>query len=232
MTIIPVQYFGLGDIIYEQTLVRKIAGNNPILWPVQANYVQDLNRAYPDIVFVDKDKIIIDYNRKDEYEEYGLRYLPLRWADAILKVPYSLCMKSKYDLYNMDFKIWKQNAMWKRDRDAEGRLYRELGCDKGPYVMCNTIFGSDSQLKIPTPELPTGLNQIVMRSVEGYSLFDWALILEHASAIFTVSTSLIYILELLELKTKEINLFVRKPIEKDFTTIDYLLDKHSYKLHL
>lgn len=228
MTVCVIQYFGLGDCLWEQTLVRNIAKNNPIIWPVEPHLMSGLNRAYPDISWLDRTKFNIDYNCKEDYTKDGIRYLPLRWADQILKVPYKNCMRAKYDLYNMEFDIWKQQAMWVRDRKREQELFDYLGLKEGQeYTLINRFFGTQSQLVAPIQEAG-----IEMCTIQDYSMMDWAKVLENATIIRTVSTSIIFALELLQLKAKEIHVYKRAPIETDFRNVEYILKSHNYQLHL
>lgn len=229
--ILPMQYFGLGDVIFEQTLVR--AFNEPVLWGVQSNFIEGLQRAYPDITFIDTRLLNIDWNRKSEYEISGAKVLPLRWADQMLGLPYLQCMAAKYLLYGMAWEGWKDQAMWIRDTKKEMELSVLLASRhniNGQYNLVNTTFGSDSQLQIPII-VNNGLPTIHMRTIDGFSLFDWAYIIEHAATIHTVSTSIIYLLELLKLKASEIHLYPRKPHEQDFRNVDYLLTSHEYIKH-
>lgn len=230
MTICPIQWFGLGDVVFEQTVVRKIAGpDNAILWPVHPKFVEGLNRAYPDIAFVDYTKFNIDYNRRDDYTQDGIRYLPLRFADQLMNLPYSCCMSAKYQYYGMDYKSWRHQAVWIRDRKKENELY-SLVVNHSEYNLVNTYFGSDSQLQVSVG-INNGLPNVEMKTIEGFSLFDWAKIIENASNIAVVNSSIMFLLELLELKAKEIHLFARKPIENDFKNVDYLFTK-DYILHI
>jgi hypothetical protein len=230
MTIVVLQFFGAGDVIYEQTLVRYLAKGSPIIWPVEPHMVEGFNRAYPDISFVDRTKFNIDYERKDDYIEDGIRYLPLRWADQILQVTYRFCMKSKYDMYGLDFMIWKQQATWIRDRKKEEELYLSFGCDKGEYNLVNTFFGTFSQLQVPI-KIDNNLPSVEMRTIPGYSLFDWAKIIENATEIHVVNSAILFLFELLTLKAKQPHLYRRHPIEVDFRNVDYLFTK-DYVLHM
>lgn len=230
MIIVPNQFFGIGDVIFEQTVVRKLAGDNEIVWPVEPQFLDGLTRAYPDIKFVDKNTFPLNYDRRDEYESHDMRILPLRWADVILKVPYTECMKAKYMLYDMDWQNWRVHAMWKRDGQKEYDL-RILLKLPPKYNLINRTFGSQSQLKAAT-KVDNGLPNIDMRTIEGFSLFDWAYVMENATEIHTVSTSIIYLLEMLNLKAECVNLYPRKPIEHDFKNVDYILQKHYYVCHL
>lgn len=234
MYIVPNQPFGIGDVIFCQTLVNKIANGNPILWPVWPQFVDQLNRAYPHIRFVDYRTAGFDHNRKDHYEgvhaEYGaFVQLPLRWADHILKVPYNDCMRAKYDLYGLDFETWRECAMWQA-RPSEGRLMANTlpFLDSEDYTLVNRMFGSEMKHTVPIPKFP---NELTMYPMYGYSMFDWAHNIEQASAIHTVNTSIIYLLEMLELKAPEIHLYQRPIAGQTFDNIKYILKRHKYVFH-
>jgi len=242
-TVIPNQYFGIGDIIFTKTLVRRIANGNRIIWPVLPHFVEGLNRAYPDITFVNFEQIPINYERREQYtttlKEYGdCTVLPIRFANNILNVPYTECMSSKYALYGMDWREWKEDAMWVRDIDKECELQVRLlnittgATPKDPiycdsFSLINRFFRSDMSGCADIPH-----RGVELCNIDGYSLFDWAMIMQLADSIHTVSTSIIYMLELLKLKSKEVNLYVRKPDEVDFRNIDYILQKHKYVKHV
>jgi hypothetical protein len=65
-----------------------------------------------------------------------------------------------------------------------------------------------------------------MRQIEGFSLFDWAKVLEGAKEIHTVSTSVLYILDLLE--TGPVHVYVRAPNEKDHSFYDYIFTDSKF----
>ncbi len=129
--------------------------------------------------------------------------------------------------YGLDWQIWKEQAMWVRNVTKESsRLSRWMGQD---FSFHNTMFGSDCKMFVSMPYI--GHNDMWLQVIDGYSLFDWSSCLENANHIHTVSTSIIYLLEMLDLTAKEVHLYPRKPIETDFKNIDYLLQKHKYILH-
>lgn len=227
MIIFCLQSFGIGDVIFTQTLVRNIANGDRILWGVEEIFVDQLNRAYPDITFIDKRLVNVDYDRKDDYVINGMRVLPIRWADVILKVPYSQCMSAKYSLYGQKWEEWTHMAGWCRYPEKEKELYRKLGLEGVEnYTLVNRFFGSNSQFAADIP-----VRGIEMCTMEGYSLFDWGYTIQNASAIHSASTSIIFLLECMNLKVKEVHLYTRKPICDHFNDVQYLLQKHDYVLH-
>lgn len=230
MNLLINQYFGLGDIIFCMTLARKwIKEGHEVTWPVFPQFVDQLNRAYPDVTFIDWTEVKCNYERKDEHDWNNYRVVPLRWNVDIMNVPYTQCMASKYDLFGLDYQDWRNGAMWERDSNIESILFFTQKEPTKPYRIINNTFGSDSSLRVSISPPADHLADIFMRNIEGYSLFDWALLLENASEIHTVSTSLFYLLELLDI-TCPIHLYPRKPIEHDFRNIDYLFTK-PYILH-
>lgn len=227
MTVIPNQYFGKGDVIFVQSLVKHVANGNKVLWPVMAQFVEGLNRAYPHITFIDVNGCGFDLTRQEQYEVTHPVYgecivLPIRFAGDMLKLLYNEVMAAKYQMYGLDWREWRNNAMWQRDKKKEKALRKVVG--KGDIVI-NRFFRSDS----------SGCAQIdakgiEMSTIEGFSLFDWCGILEEAKEIHTVSTSIIYLLEMLPI-TSEIHLYKRIPDEHDFKNVEYLLQRHKYILH-
>ncbi len=198
MIIVPIQKFGIGDIIFEMTLVRSFGSELPFGY---------------------------DADRKQDYIIGDYHFLPLRWADVMLNVPYTMCMKAKYMLYSLDWKAWKVRAAWYRDIERETALQTKVGIIPGkPYKLINRHFRSNNSGIAEIKE-----QGIEMRNVSGFSLFDWCSILEDATEIHTVSTSIIYLLELLDLKMP-IHLYERLPDENHFKNVDYLFTK-PYILH-
>lgn len=239
MILIPAQYFGIGDVIFEISLVRELAkeGNYKVVWPVMPEHVNALNFAYPDIQFVNYKKNgvdfpQVDFNRKDDHVNttYNYRYLPLRWADQILKVPYSMCMASKYLLYNKRWEDWKQNVNWRRDLVKE--IYLKGNILNIPtneeYILVNEIYGADCHLKRSiTPK--TNLRIVHMQPMQGVGIFDWCLTLQHAKEIHFVSSSLLYLVEYLPLDAEHIAIHYREN-DGHLNNVRYLFTK-EYHLH-
>jgi len=236
--IMPMQYFGLGDVIFEQTLIRSLMSpDDKVIWGVEPAFVEGLNRAYPDFIFIDYRMLNIDYERHDarEITVNGVTIYPFRWADCMLEVPYRQCMMSKYMLYDMDWQRWKEKAMWRRDYKKENELFAQLGLhDCGvrgdKFNLINRYFKTDSS-GVADINVNNGNINVEMKIMDGYSLFDWAGVIERASEIHTVSTSIIYLIEQLKIKAPVVDLYLRKGQESDFANTEYLLQTHKYIKH-
>lgn len=226
MKIIINQFFGIGDVIFCQNIAKRlIEMGHSITWPVLPHFLEGLQRAYPAITFVDMYSLNMDYERKDEHDWNGYRVVPLRFSDSLCNVPYDQCMASKYKLFGWDYNDWKDGAMWERTF-MENKIKSQINNPK-EYNLINTRFQSDSKGHVHIcPK--NGLPNLFMGNIPGYSLFDWALLIENAAEIHTVSTSLFYLLELLPL-TQPIHLYPR-PNDPKFKHIDYLFTK-PYILH-
>ena len=225
------QPFGLGDFLFCIPIARDfIKEGYKVIWPVIPAY-QNLNKHFRDITFVNKDALNIDYERKDEYELNGLRVIPLRWSYEILRLPFRDCMKSKYLMFKKDWHRWRE-CSWVRDVVKEDDLYYNiLGLkDDSRFNLINTTFRNDRSGRAAMA-VNNGNQNIELRTIEGFTLLDWGKVIERATAIHTVSTSINYMIELLELKAPEIHLYVRRPDERDFRNIDYIFTKR-YRLHL
>lgn len=215
-----IQPHGLGDIIFCQTLARSFGYD--IIWAVLPKFINDLKRAYPDIEWINADDSPVSLMTKTKHDINGFKVCPIRWSDQIMKVPYRYVMKAKYDMYKQDWKNWKANAMWKRDEKKEDKLFKLLKLPEN-YVLKNVTHLSDSSRKINI-----NIDGIEMSEIKGYSLFDWAKVFENAKEIHTVSTSILYILDLI--KTNNVYVY-RRLNEPDHRNYQYIFTdpKFIYK---
>jgi hypothetical protein len=226
------QYFGAGDIIFCQSIAHHfIQQGYKVLWPVEKHFVEGFNRAYPDVLFVDRNLMSgFDFENKKYREEAGVRLLPLRYSEYLMGRPYKFHMVSKYTYLDLDWVIWRKHARPIRDMEKENRLLNALGIENGQeYNFTQTLFGSSLQRPINI-EVSNGLPNIELCAVEGFSLFDWCSVIERATNIHAVSSATLYLFEILHLAAKSIHLYVRKPVEQDFEYVNFLFTK-PYILH-
>lgn len=222
------QFQGVGDILFSMELVREwISEGHKIIWPVTSAYVE-LNKHFPEVTFVDKELVKIDYNRKEEYESGGCRIIPLRWAEAILGQSYREVMRAKYTLYGSNWRNWRK-LTWKRDREAEEHILRVLQIKKGEkFNLINKRFRTD-QSGVVDIQIDNGYRNIEMRNIPGTTMLDWSAAIEQAEEIHTVHTAIVYVIDCLQ-TTDKLHQYVRKPDEKDFSLTDYLWKK-DYQYH-
>lgn len=222
-TAIISQFFGLGDVIFSMEIANRLMSDGyKVLWPVMPEFVEGLTLAYPKIQFIDYNLIKIDWNIREDVTRGTIRYIPLRWTIEIMRIPFRHCMRSKYDYMGLDWTTWR-NAKYVRNMDKERKLFKELGLTEGQYTIVNRTFKSNSQGKANIQ-----VQGVEMRYIHGYSMFDWGYVLENAADIHTVSTSIIYLLELLTLQC-EPTIYLRQPDERNHNNYNYILKKHTYK---
>lgn len=224
--IIPLQAFGLGDIIFTIHIARKYwLPQAPVTWPVLPHFLDGCRRAYPDIEFADFN----DYASEIDYEDRtfrttvdGTKIIPIRWAAELQQLQYRHVMRAKYSLLGLDWKHWKEGAMFTRDKNKEQELLDSINPTGEPFNLINRFFRSDSSGRINVQLPQNGYRNIEMKPLDGFSLFDWSLALEHAAQIHTVSTSIIYVLELLGLRG---HIYMRRPDERSHANYDYILER-------
>ena len=228
------QYQGLGDILFCEPIARYFyeEGKNEILGPINdefmwlTNYIKYIN-------FVPKS----GHNMNYESLHLGLLdsntyFVPLRFANPIFRqlAPHDYSdqyhtMLDKYRMLNLSEDMWK-TFKWERNLDKENELYDLLIKDEN-YILINTKW-SDGNVDIETD---SKFQRISMDILNGFSLFDWAKIIENASEIHTVSTSNLFLLETLTLKTDKVHIYPRKPRENNFDGISEFVNK-NFKLIL
>ena len=213
------QPHGIGDVIFCQTLVRSLGSD--ITWPVLGKFVKDLKRSYPDINWIDVEKSPVPLDIRKETYLNGYRVIPIRFSDTIMRYHYRYVMKAKYDMYKMDFRRWKELAMWKRDTKKEDKLFNLLGLEPKKYVLKNLTFTSAGNRKINI-----NVDGIEMAEIPGYSIFDWAKVFENAIEIHTVSTSILYILDMLN--TGKVNVYIRRPLESSHLFYQYIFTDRKF----
>lgn len=227
---------GLGDIIFSMTAVRRMAADySKCYWPVQEpHWVEGLQRAYPDIRFIERSQTTLDHDRKDTYKLYrpdhgDITVIPLRFSDSICKVPFKDCMKSKYMFFNLDWKDWMQDAKIARDTNNENALYSKLrgGALHKKFKLVNRIYKTDQSGK--AGNVPYFSDAIEMQTLPGFSLFDWAKLILNAEEIHTVGTSLVYLIELLK-PTCKVFVYPRHPQHHDHSRYEYILRSCDYTL--
>lgn len=228
------QYQGLGDIIFCEPIARHFYqnGENEIFWPINdefmwiKDYINYINFVPKSSTRMNYESLHLGLIDSDTY------HVPLRFANPIFRKlsPHDYSdqlhtMLDKYRFLNLPEDMWK-SLKWERNHGKEKELFDLLTNDE-EYILVNTKW-SDGNVEIITD---SKLKRVEMSIINGYSLFDWALIIENASEIHTVSTSNLYLIETLKLKANKVNIYPRKPRENNFDGILEFVNK-NFKLIL
>lgn len=229
-TALFLQSFGLGDCIFAHGIaVWLIKQGYKVIWPVKSDFVDGLQRAYPLVQWMPD--VLFNpniFNIKQDVVINGVRIIPIRWADSLLGVPSRQWMRAKYDYYGLDWNGWRTYRPARR-KSRELSLAKHMGVDlEKPFNLVNKTyrsdFGGNVNIKIEN-DYPT--YEIKIR--EGYSLFDYSLLIEEATEIHVANSSVLYLLELLDYKGIA-HIYARPEEGGGFPYVDYIMTK-PYVLH-
>ncbi len=227
------QFLGLGDILYLVPMIRHWQSlGHDVVWPIADEYIE-LKRHFPDIQFCKKSdwpKVRYDYPKEYMHQwQYGLYQVkPLRWN---MTRNLSEAMTSKYTMYGLNPEMWRE-LFWQRDMQREERL-KEILQANGEYSLYFQEFGNitDGGSSFRVLPIDDRYKRIYSCRMQGFTMLDLAMVIENATVIHAVSSSCIYLFELLNLKAKEIHLYSRKLGERDFEMVKPILTKF-YTLHI
>ena len=197
----------LGDILFVQKIAAWYAarGHRAIL-PIAGQFAWT-REALELPEGVSMPLLTEDFAHKDEawqfaeaavnspIETRNLIFLPLLHS---WKFDPPRTMDIKYELAEVPMADWADFVRLRRDREREDRLFYEvLKLDDGvEFTLVNEDHSKGSiPLVAPAPS-------IKMRRIDGFSLFDWSKVLERASRIVTVDTSLVLLTEVLKVQAK------------------------------
>mgnify|MGYP003627899402 CR=1 FL=1 len=208
---------GLGDIILCQKIADTIIKRGyKIIWPVIDQYYDTLTKHMQKegiTYFKEKD----DFPLKELYnspykvpvtvKETQDLYLPLQMADQ--SFPGESALKAKFKILALDHNGWQDNFVFNRDVNKEDVLYyKELELsDDEEYILVNNLYGSPPHTVKKDIPLYTTSKIIEIEMMDGYSMFDWSKVIECATEIYCVDTSLFYLIDMLDLKAGKLEAY-------------------------
>jgi hypothetical protein len=218
-TILIKQPAGLGDIFFCQKIAYALYDKYKcnIIWPVIPEFIWIKEYIQvPFIQFVDIESNFLFKEAFDNINDVSYIFslqdcliIPLQRADWT--IPGSV-MEAKYKLIGLEFDDWVNYFTIKRNLERENNLYFNiLGLKEDEeYVFVNKNFASPPNTKkITNINYPDNKKIIEMQFIPGDNIFDWLKVIENASEIYTVETSICYFIEKLNCKSKQINLYSR-----------------------
>lgn len=197
-----------------------------IVWPLRKDiawirdYIKDIYFPSVEDTFPGKD--IFDMGAGCVIEENGAF---ISTATADITHNDGKIMSSKYSMLGLDYSDWQDYFKFERNLDKEDELYYNvLGLkDDSEFVFINNLYNTDirdsnllskEQFQMPVVEL---------KILDGFTLFDWCKVLERAKKIYTINTSINYIIEVLDTTYDEYVIYAHD--EKNKSEIDYLFKK-------
>ena len=132
----------------------------------------------------------------------------------------------KYNFCNVDYLDWKDYLAFRRFEDREDALVEHLGLDLNePYNLINKSCGTPPRCEYRENIKPDNdYKNIYMDPIEGFSLFDWCKVFEHAQEIHTMETGVWYVLDKLGLE----NVYIYSKYTSDWNPEKHLPDDFSY----
>ncbi len=229
------QFRGLGDILFIMRIAQDvIAEGGEVIIPVEPHYVS-IGKHFPGVKIVDMKSFNLDYDIRQVYHIDDYKVVPFRFANDILQVPYTDCMKAKYWYWDnlkgttksVGSDSWERWRDYRIERDLENelKLFNKLNPNNEPYIFVNRNFRTTFTGKAKI-QAPRDIKVIEMSEMKGFTLIDWSLILERAQEIHTVGTSINYLIEKLKINSP-IHLYKRLPEENHYDNYSYILDTEN-----
>ena len=216
---------GLGDILFTVPIARHfIEQGEKVVYPYDPIF-GNIEKHFPDIQFIPKQFLNIDYNRRTEIEVGGVRIIPMRWSNGNGEVTPGT-MRSKYSLVDLPMDLWR-SLTWVEDKPKQKELSKLLKLPK-QYILLNRTWHHTNRFCDLFIHNPKKLPIVKMEVLPGFTLIDWCEVMRNATEFHTVGTSNIYLIELMKMKGV-VHLY-RRPNERDFKNYDYLLTK-NYIFH-
>jgi len=111
-------------------------------------------------------------------------------------------MTEKYRVAGVDWEDWADYLKYDRDLNTEKELKEFLGINDGDkYILYNQYYGLNQIHKGVKKGLPENYEGklVELKIYNEATIFDWCSILENAEEIHTVDTSILYVIETLDL---------------------------------
>ena len=224
---------GLGDILFCLKIVEYIYHLSKdtcrTIWPVVENY-SDISRYI-------NPSIPISFPCINDEFEYKAEFLSApRGAITSYSGCTVLCldgctgssgvMKAKYDMVSrsigkhVDWREWQTAFSLHRHLNKEEELFDLVNPTKEPYILINQNVGTAPHFTSWSNIDPVSpLKKIYLTFVDGYSIFDWLMVVERAAEVHIEGSALTYIMEKLNISTEQLYLFSR-----DHNAIDMIFN--------
>lgn len=211
MNIKFIQNAGIGDIIFLEPIARKLyLEGHHIYWDTIDIYT-NIEKYIP---YVRWNSDINNYDRT-----YNFQFLNMTGFNCRI-------LEAKYQYANVPFNNWR-SFHYNRDFLSEHNLIDKINFNiNKPYRLIHDEYATHSEFKINIPENPD-IQNVYIKPIENYSIFDWSTIIENAYEIHVVSTSSLFLIEKLHLvNNPTLNLYARGDHDPDLYETSYLLSKN------
>lgn len=218
------QAAGIGDVFFCQKIGRMMLEKGyDVIWPLRPDiqwigeYIKDIQFPMTTQSFPMKD---IYFRASGAVIEENGAFISLATADMTHND--GKIMSSKYSMLGIDFSDWKDYFQFERNLEKENDLYYNvLGLkDDSEFVFINNLYNTDiKDCEILSPE-NCDLPVVELKIIDGFTLFDWCKVLEKAKSVFTINTSINYLIDVLDTSYEKYVIIAHD--EKNKSEIDYL----------
>jgi hypothetical protein len=194
------QPLGLGDIFWVQQIVDTIINDGyTVYYPVGKVYYEIVSKyiTKKNLVWVketDNFPLKEYYGQINVHQNNNELYLPLSYADRYIQN--ASVMISKYYFLAIPIGDYRKHFKINRNYERENKLIQEYGLFDD-YILVNNSFGTEAQkrdIEIQS-DLKVHYMDIEQDRNNGFNIFDWIMALENAQEIYTVETSLCYLID-------------------------------------
>lgn len=214
---------GLGDIFFLQKVGHTYKSKGyDVVWPVIpqftwiSEYIKDFEFPSIDDEFPYKEL----YKSGRVFEDENVLFLPIQDADRMYPDKIMAC---KYRLVGLDYSNWMEYFNFTRNEEKENRLYHEiLGLEDGEeYCLVSRNYGSPPHSVKFNLNSNTKLKIVELDYHEGFTLLDWCKVIENATEMCIIDSSINFIIDKLKPECK-INMWSRRP--NNWSEIDYMFN--------
>jgi hypothetical protein len=202
---------GLGDILFCQKIAYKlIEYGYQVSWPMESyGWVSD---------YIKKDGLSWFHSSESTLQLVLKHSIESNHPYDIMTCKYDMIGKTlnhlNPELHSIDWSDWVDYLKIERNVEKEDRLFYEvLELKNGEeYIITNKMYGvNQCRDNVGKGIINKSIRVIDLSFINGYTLFDWCKVLENATEIHTVDTSINYVIETLNLKSNNLCIYPRHP---------------------
>jgi hypothetical protein len=218
---------GIGDIFFTQKIAKDLISKGyEVWWPVIQQFefiknyikVDGLKFVTENENFPHKNIYLEGHSKPIQIADDSI-YLPIQHFDR--HFPDISVMQAKYKMVNTDSSDWLDYFEFERNLEREQKLIDHYGVQDKEFVFVNRMFGSPPHSK-PCPHMGEYENSVEMEYLGWDNLFDWIGLLLKAKHIYTVETSILYIISKLGLKNVTV---YSRHASPSFHQVEHIFDK-------
>jgi hypothetical protein len=224
------QNAGLGDIFFCQKIAETFIYNGyEVYWPVKST----INWVGEYLVNTNK----VHYINEDNFTPLDNTYDVV--LDGAQNITGNLIMPSKYQILDIDWSDWVDHFNFKRNINKENELYYNVLKlkDNEKYTFINKYYATPPNHQVYNIQEDINEKTINLEMIEGFTIFDWCKVIENASKISIIDTSILFIIDKIFCNSKYFYCYTRNGIFtynelKDiFQTPWIWLDSNNNKLN-